>query len=171
MMIKELTHQELEANVDRIAYLHLANFDDKRTIRQLREDILKYSQVPGFRCLVSHEGGYIDGYLLGYESSDDQFYRQLIDKHIDLEGRNKLDGAFEVVSMAVENSARHRGVGTNLLQQLTSEPGRYYLTANVHDVGVNAFYYKNNWKLVKNNLKLHPDIAHKNLYYYQTPVA
>lgn len=167
-MIKELSYQELEDNLDRIAYLHLANFEDKRTLRQLREDILKYSQVPGFRCLASHEGGYIDGYLFGYESSDDQFYRQLIDKHITAEESSNLDGAFEVVSMAVEKSARHRGVGTHLLQALTKEPGRYYLTANVHDVGVNAFYYKNNWKLVKNNLKLHPDIAHKNLYYYKT---
>ncbi|UTH14149.1 hypothetical protein [Macrococcus equipercicus] len=169
-MIKELTNVELPDYVEDIAALHLANFDDKRSMRQLCEDMKKYSETQGFRCLVSTNSGIVTGFLFGYMSAADQFYRGLIDQFITADEQQVLNSSFEVVSMAVKQGYRQNGTGSALLAALTAEPGRYYLTADVHDVRANAFYYKNDWKLVKSNLKLHPNIAPKNLYYKQADV-
>lgn len=168
VMIKELTVPELPEYVEEIAALHLASFDDKRTMRQLCDDLLKYSEIQGFRCLVSVRGNAVNGFLFGYTSSPEQFYRGLIDQFISVENQEILNGSFEVVSLAVKQGDRQNGIGTKLLQALTAEPGRYYLTSDVHDVRANAFYYKNDWQLITSNLNLHPNIAPKNLYYKQT---
>lgn len=166
-MIREINIHEMPEMAERLAAIHLASFDDKRSSRQLKEDIIKYSQMPGFRCIISEQAG-INGYVFGYKSSGEQFYRGLIDQHLSEDERHRLDESFEVVSMAIDRYHRHNGIGTQLIQALVKEPGHYYLTADVHDIRANSFYFKNDWQLVKNNLHLHPNIAPKNLYYYTT---
>lgn len=162
-MIRQITQVDLQDAVDRIAEIYLTNFNDRRPLRELSNDILKLSEHSGFRCFISTQLGTIDGYLYGYTSGRDQFYRQLLDQFLSTEQQGMLDGAFEVVSIAVDKHFHKNGIGTQLLDALPL--GKYYLTSDVHDIGANAFYYKNDWVLLKGNMYLHPNIPHKNLYY------
>ena len=162
-MIRQINEVELQDAVDRIAEIYLTNFNDRRPLRELSNDILKLSKNDGFMCLISTQLGTIDGYLYGYKSEVTQFYRQLLDQFLSTNEKGMLEDAFEIVSIAVDKSIHNNGIGTQLLDALP--PGKYYLTSDVHDVPANTFYYKNDWTLLKANMYLHPNIPQKNLYY------
>ena len=162
-MIQELTNEELQDAVDRIAEIYLTNFEDARSHKEMVENILKYSEIPGFKALISHQFGNINGYLYGYTSESKQFYRELIDRYLTADEKEKLNGAFEILSIAVDKNSKHSGIGTKLLAALPA--GKYYLTSDVHDIVANTFYYKNDCQLLKGNMHLHPSIPDKNLYY------
>ncbi|UOB20851.1 hypothetical protein [Macrococcus armenti] len=162
-MIRQINEVELQDAVDRIAEIYLTNFNDRRPLRELSNDILKLSKNDGFMCLISTQLGTIDGYLYGYKSEVTQFYRQLLDQFLSTNEKGMLEDAFEIVSIAVDKSIHNNGIGTQLLDALP--PGKYYLTSDVHDVPANTFYYKNDWTLLKSNMYLHPSIPQKNLYY------
>lgn len=162
-MIQELNKQELFEAVDRIAEIYLSNFDDARSHKDMVQNILKYSENKGFRVIIHHQFGNINGYLYGYNSESKQFYRELIDRYLTADEQEKLNGAFEILSIAVDKSSQNTGVGSRLLNALPS--GKYYLTSDVHDIAANTFYFKNDWQLLKGNMHLHPSIPDKNLYY------
>lgn len=162
-MIQELNKNELHEAVDRIAEIYLSNFDDARSHKDMVQSILKYSENEGFRVLINHQFGTINGYLYGYTSESKQFYRELIDRYLTTNEQEKLNGAFEILSIAVDKTNHNTGIGSKLLSALP--PGKYYLTSDVHDIAANTFYYKNDWQLLKGNMHLHPSIPDKNLYY------
>lgn len=162
-MIQELTKEELHDVVDRIAEIYLTNFDDARNHKEMVANILKYSETPGFKAFISHHFGSINGYLYGYTSESKQFYRELLDRYLNAAEREKLNGAFEILSLAVDKHHQHSGIGSKLLDALP--PGKYYLTSDVHDITANTFYYKNDWQILKGNMHLHPNIPNKNLYF------
>ncbi|WP_414047609.1 hypothetical protein ACMGE7_01555 [Macrococcus equi] len=162
-MIQELTKEELHDAVDRIAEIYLTNFDDARSHKDMVANILKLSETPGFKAFISHQFGNINGYLYGYTSESNQFYRDLLNGYLTADESEKLNGAFEVLSLAVDKSHKHTGIGSKLLKALPA--GKYYLTSDVHNIAANTFYYKNDWQLLKGNMHLHPNIPNKNLYY------
>lgn len=162
-MIREVSKEGLSEVIDRIAFIHLSSFNDRRSMKQMRESIMQYSEVPGFRCFVAETNGAVHGYLYGYQTERSQFYRQLIDHCIDEKQSEQLDGAFEILSLAVDKESRQSGIGTQLINALPK--GKYYLTSDVHNVAANAYYYKTDWTLMKANLHLHPNIPDKHLYF------
>lgn len=89
-----------------------------------RGELRRFFELPGAECLVSEDGGAIDGFALGYPGGRDLAH---------------------VVTLDVLPTARRRGVGRQLLEGLlerlrSAGARRPILEVDVRNVGAIAFY-------------------------------
>ncbi|HEU5250863.1 MAG TPA: GNAT family N-acetyltransferase [Thermoanaerobaculia bacterium] len=93
-------------------------------IAYTRGQLRRFFELPGAECLVSEEGGVIDGFALGYSGGHDLAH---------------------VVTLDVLPTARRRGIGRGLLEALlkrlaSAGARRPILEVDVRNAGAIAFY-------------------------------
>ncbi|MDL4841078.1 GNAT family N-acetyltransferase [Aquibacillus rhizosphaerae] len=153
---------KLEEDIVAISCLYREAFgDDEYTEKDLniiQKRIEKHSKYQGFKLVKCvNDVNDVIGFAYGYTSSVGQFYRSLLELHLNEEEKNKwLSDCFEVVELAVSPTYRRKGIGTevhdNLLTGLSHETA--ILTTQIDNYKARSLYMKMGWRTIKEALDL-----------------
>ncbi|GAB7036760.1 MULTISPECIES: GNAT family N-acetyltransferase [Catenuloplanes] len=121
--------------------------------RRLHEDAAR----PGFRAVLTADG-FATGWPTELPLPDVQAYQEIVD-HLGPERVVELlDGVFEVNELAVRASARRRGVGRRLLDEVVGDAPRAWLVTSRDAPDAVAFYRRAGWREIAPAPAYHGDL-------------
>ena len=99
--------------VYRRAFAGAPHFETDADAERFVESLRRHSQREGFRCYVARDAERVVGFGYGYTSRPGQWWHDLI-AGSDQGDMGWLDGAFELVTLAVDPSVQGQGIGGRL---------------------------------------------------------
>lgn len=120
-------------------------------IASFSESLLRHIERDGFRCVVAQESadGRMLGFAYGYSSQAGQWWHDMVANVMSHEMiETWLDGAFELVTLAVEPSVQGKGIGDKLHDVLLSVLPHHAAVLSTRQVETNALrlYRKKGWE-------------------------
>jgi len=150
-----MTHKQI-LHLYRAAFAAPPYFAGDEDVASFSETLLRHTERDGFRCVIAQENadGRMLGFVYGYSSQAGQWWHDMVANAMSHEMiETWLNGAFELVTLAVEPSAQGQGIGGRLHDALLSVLPHHAAVLSTRQVETNALhlYRKRGWETLLQN--------------------
>lgn len=154
MDIEEIAPSSLDPLLGDVSSVYRSAFatTDGDAGEYVRGVIPRHRERKGFRFLAAFDRGRLVGFAYGYTGEPGQFWHDLVAETLDPAARDRwMNGAIEVVTLAVETGSQGRGVGGQLHDRLLRGlPNRTVLLSTGQEESPARRLYRNRgWVIIK----------------------